>query len=250
MHICFMDESGTPAKLGKADPKTFVIAGVIIPEATWHTVREKLVGLKVSKQYHGEVKWRYFAPNNEDDENPMKTWGQSARDEFRISVFKIISDQKSIKLLASVCHCKSAYVLASINNQDDIYFRTYKPITERFQYFLQDISKSTGSPHSGIIVADHRGSKDDAKMRQQHERLVRESGKNTSTYKNFVEGLFFAPSHMSVGIQLADMVAGATWRAFERGDNRFFDQIRNSFRAKPTGEIEGYGLVKFPANWD
>ena len=86
-------------------------------------------------------------------------------------------------------------------------------------------------------------------MRQQHERLIEESWNSTSTYTNFVEGLFFAPSHMSVGIQLADMVAGATWRAFERGDSRFFDMIKGSFRAKPTGEIDGFGLVKFPKIW-
>lgn len=248
MHLCFIDESGTPAKLGRLDPCFFVIAGVVIPEETWHVVREKFFGLKVEKAYHGEVKWRYFAPNN-DDANPMRGWDQARRDDFRARIFRIISEQRSIRILASVCKCENAYRLASINSQNDIYFRTYKPVTERFQYLLQDLSKAVGSKHSGIIVADHRGSKDDAKMREQHERLVRESGKYTSTYTNFVEGLFFAPSHMSVGIQLADMVAGATWRKFERNDSSFFDQISASFRSKWNGDIAGYGLVKFPMDW-
>jgi hypothetical protein len=56
-----MDESGTPAKLGKADGEFFAIAGIIIPEDTWHTAREKLVGLKREKKFRGEVKWRFFA---------------------------------------------------------------------------------------------------------------------------------------------------------------------------------------------
>lgn len=179
----------------------------------------------------------------------MRTWDQNARDEFRLRVFQIITEQRSVKLLGCACHCATAYELASINTQDDIYFRTYKPITERFQYLLQDLTRNSGTTHSGIIVVDQRGSKDDNKMRIQHERLVRESGKFTSTYENFVEGLFFSPSHMSVGIQLADMVAGATWRMFERGDSRFFDLIKSSFRSKPNGEINGYGLVKFPKEW-
>lgn len=249
MHLCFIDESGTPAKLGRVEPRFFVIAGIIIPEDTWHVVHEKFVGLKIEKKYHGEVKWRFFAPNNKDADNPMRDWSQKERDEFRVRVFRIIGEQRSIKLIASVCKCASAYVLASINTQDDIYFRTYKPVSERFQYFLQDLSRDTGSRHSGMLIADHRGSKDDAKMRLQHERLVRESGKFTSTYSNFVEGLFFAPSHMSIGVQLADMVAGATWRRYERDDDFFFDQIKRSFRAKPNGEIDGYGLVKFPNDW-
>ncbi len=249
MHLCFIDESGTPAKLGADEPRTFAIGAVIVPETAWHGVQEKLIGLKAATKYHGEVKWRYFAPNNADKENPMRDWAQPQRDDFRSAVFKIITEQRSIRLIACVCHCRSAYMRADINSQDDIYFRTYKPITERFQYFLQDISRTSGTNHCGIIVADHRGSKDDAKMRQQHERLVMEAGKFTSKYTNFVEGLFFAPSHMSVGIQLADMVAGATWRAFERNDASFFDKIKGSFRAKPNGDFEGYGLVRFPTNW-
>jgi hypothetical protein len=249
MHICFIDESGTPSKLGRQSPSTFAIAGVIIPETTWHDVQDKFVGLKAAHAYHGEVKWRFFAPNNSDDENPMAGWDQEKRDKFRSALFKIITDQRSIKLLACICHCATAYELPSINTQDDIYFRTYKPITERFQYFLQDISRSMGTHHSGIIVADHRGSKDDNKMRLQHERLVRESGKFTSTYGHFVEGLFFTPSHLSVGVQLADMVAGATWRKFERADTSFFDMIKSSFRSNPSGEIDGFGLVKFPKIW-
>lgn len=249
MHLCFLDESGTPAKFDKLHPEYFVIGGAVIPEETWHSVREKFIGLKREKHYRGEVKWRYFAPNNSDDDNPMRGWDQARRNDFRSRVFRIIAEQRSIKLLACVCKCESAYALSNVNTQDDIYFRTYKPVTERFQYFLQDLSRETGSKTSGIIVADHRGSRDDTKMRIQHERLVRETGQYTSTYTHFVEGLFFSPSHMSVGIQLADMVAGATWRKFERNDPTYFNQIKSSFRKKPSGEINGFGLVKFPGTW-
>ena len=249
MHFCFIDESGTPAKSDRDEPRTFVIAAVIIPEDAWHSVREKLVGLKREKGFRGEVKWRYFAPNNNDFENPMREWDQERKNDFRLRVFRIISEHRSIKLLACVCHCQRAYEINGIETQDDLYFRTYKPVTERFQYFLQDISREVGTKISGLIVADHRGSHDDSKMRMQHERLVRESGQYTSTYTHFVEGLFFAPSHLSIGVQLADMVAGATWRLYERNDETYFDLIKKSFRSKSNGDIRGYGVVKFPSNW-
>mgnify|MGYP000968965173 FL=1 len=64
-----------------------------------------------------------------------------------------------------------------------------------------------------------------------------------------IEGLFIAPSHLSVGIQFADMVAGAVFRAYKTDDKRFANQIRESFRASSGGKIEGYGLVKFPKGW-
>lgn len=246
MHMFFVDESGTPAKMTRPNATYFVIGGLVIPEEIWHDLRNKVVGLKVEKKYHGEIKWRFFAPNNNDDDNPMKDWTSDQRDEFRSRVFEIIVSYRSVKLICCVTHCANIYEKADVNTQDDIYFETYKPLTERFQYLLQDLGREVGKKLSGIIIADHRGQKDDNKLRLQHEKLVREDGRNTSTYTNFVETLFFSPSHLSIGIQLADMVAGATWRAFERGDETHLDKIKGSFRSSPQGNIHGFGLVRVP----
>ena len=104
----------------------------------------------------------------------------------------------------------------------------------------------TGTRACGIVVCDHRQNPDDTALRELHQRLVSGYGVYTSKYDNLVEGLFLAPSHMSVGIQLADMVAGAVFRKFENGDSRFFDQIQSSFRRSDTGVLKGYGLIEWP----
>lgn len=96
------------------------------------------------------------------------------------------------------------------------------------------------------MIVDHKGSRDDANMRAHHERLVNETGKFSSTYSHFIEGLFFAPSHLSMGIQLADMVAGTVWRRFERQDMTYFNMVKSSFRTNASGQIDGYGIVRFP----
>lgn len=246
MYLLFVDESGTPPKPDSAVLAYFVMAGLVIPEDRWTGMHMKLLGLKRSSGYRGEVKWRYFAPRNEDDQNPMKGWNQDKRNIFRDHVFSIITDTKSCKIIACVSEAPTAYSLGNVNSQDDLYFRTYKPITERFQYYLQDIATESGRDSYGLIVADHRGRGDDDKMRHQHERLVRGDGKYSSTYKNFIEGLFFSPSHMSVGIQLVDMVAGAIWRAQSQNDRTWFDKIRPSIRSSPAGKIDGRGIARFP----
>lgn len=250
MHLLFVDESGTPPKPDNAAQGYFVIAGLVIPEDRWSGMRDKLVGLKRANGYHGELKWRFFAPNNHDAENPMLGWEQNAKNVFRDSVFKIITDTKSCRIVACASESLTSYGLGNVNTQSDLYFRTYKPVTERFQYLLQDITRASGSDTMGLIVADHRGKGDDDNMRLQHERLIRETGKYTSNYANFIEGLFFAPSHLSIGIQLVDMVAGAIWRAQAYGDRTWYDRLRPSFRQSPTGKIDGWGLVRFPkAGW-
>jgi len=250
MYLLFVDESGTPPKPDAAVPGYFVMAGLVIPEDRWSGMRDKLTGLKRAAGYHGEVKWRFFAPSNDDAANPMKDWDQDRRNAFRARIFSIVTSTKSCKIIACVSETPTAYGLGNVNSQEDLYFHTYKPVTERFQYYLQAVSTESGRDSYGLIVADHRGRGEDERMRAQHERLVHETGKYTSNYANFIEGLFFSPSHMSIGIQLVDMVAGAIWRAQAHGDRSWYDIIRPSFRASPAGQIDGWGLARFPkAGW-
>ncbi len=251
MHILFVDESGTPPKPNNPERGYFVIAGLVIPEDRWIGISNKLDGLKRASKYRGEVKWRFFAPRNTDADNPMVEWDQDRKNRFRDSVFAIITETKSCKIIACASESTAAYMLGNVNSQDDLYFRTYKPVTERFQYLLQDITRDSGRDTYGIIVADHRGKGDDDSMRHRHERLIRETGQFSSEYKNFIEGLFFAPSHLSVGIQLVDMVVGAIWRAQSQNDMTWYDRLRPSFRSSPTGKIDGFGMARYPkATWN
>lgn len=250
MYLLFVDESGTPPKSDRNEIAYFVIAGLVIPEDRWIGMRDKLEGLKRSAKYHGEVKWRFFAPKNADLENPMLRWSQAERNNFRDRIFAIIAETKSCRIIACISESPTAYMLGNVNTQDDIYLRTYKVVTERFQYLLQDITSASGRDSLGMIIADHRGRGDDDRLRHQHERLLGGAANYTSSYANLVEGLFFSPSHMSVGIQFADMIAGAVWRAQTHKDLTWFNKLRSSFRSVPSGKIDGFGICRFPkAGW-
>lgn len=246
MYLLFVDESGTPPKPEAAQTSYFVIAGIVIPEDRWTGMRDKLEGLKRASHYHGEVKWRYFAPNNSDVENPMREWNQQTRNDFRDRFFSIISETKSCRIIACVSESPTAYSLGNVNSQDDAYLRTYKPVTERFQYLLQDITSASGRDSFGMIIADHRGRGDDERLRHQHEKLLGGAANYTSNYANFIEGLFFSPSHMSIGVQFADMIAGAIWRAQAHNDRTWYDKIRSSLRSSPAGKVDGFGVCRFP----
>ena len=175
MHLCFVDESGTPAKPGQEQPRHFVFGGLVIPEERWKQVRDQLIGLKTRLKYRGEVKWRYFAPQNKEPNNPMQKWSQEQRNHFRDSMFRIVTKDSSLRIIAGVCDAPLAYELPNVNRQEDIYFHTYKVVTERFQYFLQDLTKNSGHHTSGIIAADHRNIPEDQNMRVRHERGLSEN---------------------------------------------------------------------------
>lgn len=246
MQILFVDESGTAPKPEDKKSNYFVIGGIIIPETSWHRMRDGLMGLKIRREIRGEIKWRYFAPNNNDAKNPMRNMDQRARDELRSEIYGLICAETAVRTLACVGSCQGAYALNNCNTPADFYHGTFKPVTERFEYHLNDLKKLTGRREFGIVVGDHRGSGDDKRLRGYHERLLHSSSEFTTNYRNLVEGLFLHPSNLSVGIQLADMVAGAVWRKYERGDDKFYEMLKPSLRKSPQGNEMGYGIVKYP----
>lgn len=246
MHLLFVDESGTPPKTDKITNRYFVIAGVSIPEARWMPLRDLMLGLKARYKVRGEVKWRYFAPSNTDSHNPFKRLSGQERDDFRREVFEMLTRHKDIRVIACVTSCEEAYKANHINCGSDLYEATYKPVSERFQYYLQDLGKVSGAPQFGIVIADHRGREDDKRFRGHHQKLLHSSSEFMSSYKNLIETLLFVPSNLSLGVQFADMAAGAIWRKFERGDSKWYDALAPALRCDGRGVVDGYGIVKFP----
>lgn len=250
MQIFFVDESGNPSSPGKEATKHFVVGGLVIAEDQWHHIEQDLNCLKTQYAIKGEVKWRHFgqAIGREEEGNSLVHLDLIHRDELRAALFGIINKYQSNKVLTTVTHIPTAYEQPFVSSKHDLYWYTYKPLTERFQYYLQDLSRTVGSKINGIIVCDHREKNHDDTIRRLHANLLNAGVDDefSSKYENLIEGLFLAPSHLSIGIQLADVVVGAVFRNFEKGDDRWFNMLKPSWRCSPQGDIDGYGLIKFP----
>lgn len=175
----------------------------------------------------------------------MKHLSFDVRNEVREKLYNVITSYKSIKVISTITDIEEAYKLPYINNQDDLYWYSYKQTLERFQYYLQDLSRESGAEFNGLIIIDNRLSCDDDKLRNLHYKVMITDKENYSQFNNLIEGLFIAPSHLSVGIQFADLVAGAIFRKYEKNDSKYYDKIKKSIRNK-NGNILGYGIVEFP----
>lgn len=248
MQLFFIDESGIiPLKDKIGSVNHFTLGGIVIPEALWHEIDKELAFLKRTFEVIGEIKWRYFSPQKTGAQlNPLSHLNAVQKEELRNAIYALIIKFKSVRLICAVVDIQTAYKLSYVQCENDLYWFAYKQMTERFQYYLQDLSRTVGSKINGIIVCDHRQPQDDHQLRLLHQKLLTGSVEHFSIYRNLIEGVFIAPSHLSVGIQFADMVAGAVYRKFVRNDSRFFDFIKTSFRKNQTGEINGYGLVRWP----
>ena len=244
MHILFVDESGTPPERAKASTQPyFVLGGIVIPEDIWAKMAGDLARLKTQFKIDGEIKWRYFAPDRGGKQHALTHLSAPEREDLRTQIYQVIGKYKAVRLICVVTQTEIAYQQPYIATGDDLYWYSYKQLTERFQYYLQDLERTVGQKLNGIVVCDHRAPKDDERLRELHHKLLKSAKSTISSYGNMVEGLFIAPSHLSVGIQFADMVAGAVFRAYKAKDKRFAEQIKSAFRSSPSGKIDGYGLV-------
>lgn len=245
MQILFLDESGTIVDEDKRHSKFFSIGGVVIPEDCWQNLYKKFKEIKKQYKINSEIKWRFFSPHNIDEDNGLNHLSFEDKNKVRNKLYELISAYKSLKIISIVTDVEKAYKLSYINTKEDLYWYSYKQVIERFQYHLQDLSRETGEKFNGLVIIDNRLSCDDNKLRNLHHNLLVVEKENYSNFDNLIEGLFIAPSHLSLGIQLADIVAGAIFRKYEKQDDKFFDKIKTSIRNK-NGVVDGYGIVNFP----
>ncbi|OWJ76982.1 DUF3800 domain-containing protein [Haematobacter genomosp. 1] len=239
MHFCFIDESGTPPSRPNPERPYFTLGAVIIRDTDWRGIADHVRGFCTSHRLKGELKWRYFSPHNSSAENPML--GKSAEERKALSrSFAHVIAKSPMTIIACVTDIGAAFEYASVKNQQELYHFAYKPLSERFQYFLQD-NKSLG-----ITIADHRGRDNDRLFRAHHDNLTGGTGKVISGYNRFIEGLFLQDSCHSIGIQLADYVAGAIHRAYSTTDGELAAILKPRIRRKRDGTIQGHGIVHHP----
>jgi hypothetical protein len=238
MHLLFIDESGSPPPKGKhkADDK-FVLGGIILSEDAWFKIDADLKALK--KRYIVDFY------QIKDKQTPISHLNVQQKEQLRADIFSIIARYKSIKIISVIADVGLCYQRSHINSDDDLYWFAYKRLIERFQYYLQDLSRETGSKMNGIAICDNRDDRrKDKRLQDMHYRMMQGQEKHISSFANILEGVFIVPSHFSTGIQLADMIAGGVYRWFAKNDDRFYKQIAGRIRTGPNGRIEGYGIVK------
>lgn len=112
----------------------------------------------------------------------------------------------------------------------------FEEICNRFNLFLQRKSDRTRHEmHRGLIVMDE--SKHERPL-QALARHFRVNGSRWGRFRHLVEVPLFVDSRASRLVQLADLVAYATWRKYEFSDGRFFDPLIPRFDAE-GGIIHG-----------
>ncbi len=251
MRLLFVDESGNPTSHGKKGTDYFVLGGVVVPDGIWHKIEQKFNQLKKQYSVTGEIKWRYFSPYNGSTDNSLLNLDGNQKKQLRIDLLTMLTSFNCITIISVLCHTPSCYSKLQLQDDEAIYHRAYKVLSERFQYYLQDSSRASGDHVNGLVICDHRNSRSDKRLRDLHASLVFNPESRSINYKNIIEGLLLAPSHHSIGIQFADLVAGAIYRKYSAKDSTHYDLIKPAIRRSPTDQsiIRGYGVSVLPTDY-
>lgn len=241
MYLLFVDESGNPAlHTQKVSTSPCVIAGLAIPDGAWKAIDRQFRAIKAKYEVTGELKWRHFGPKK----GPLEHLDRRQRDSLRSDIYGLFTARNAVRIMAAV-GTPSVYAGNGWyrDSPDGFYRHSLKSLSERFQYFLQDMSRETAQSHMGLLVCDARERTSDQRLVEAMHELMA-GGPFVSNYDNIVEGLFMADSAMSTGIQLADMVAGAICQKETKGNTRWYDVIEPRIRRRPNGDVNGYGIVR------
>jgi hypothetical protein len=222
MYLLYADESGTTHDLNQ---QYFVLAGFCIFERQGYWISDQLdkiaarfdpadplsVELHGSPMLSGRGKWRSYSKN--DREKAI---------EDILQVF--LQSHPSNRLFASV-------IKKTLVSPKDPVEVAFEQLASRFDRYLIRLHKNDNTQR-GIIIFDKSLATD-----------FRTIGYSWGVIRNFSEVPLFLDSKASRLIQLADILAYAIFRNFEKGDSRFFSIIQQRFDSE-GGIVHGLHILQ------
>jgi len=226
MHILYIDESGSPEN---SDDRVFVLAGVAVFErGLYHQIKAAddcvasfdlgdphQIELHGSPMYSGRAFWG-------------RVTSRPVRERMISQALATLHDKASITLFAVIVEKASL-------GHEDVVKEAFEQICNRFNLFLRRQNERLNDNQRGLIVMDETKHQ---KPLQALARDFRVDGGKWGHYRNLAEVPLFVDSMASRMIQLADLVAWATYRRYQYSDGRFFEPLLPLFDAS-DGVIHG-----------
>ena len=233
MHIAYLDESGT-----HSEARYFVVVGLAVFERETYFLARSLDQLQA----------RYF-PNEAAAQISFHASALRAPKGRLAPPFDSLSDERRKQLIHDVYQVIAesgakifAVAMEKASITDDPYERGFEEIVNRFDRMLSRVLKERGEPQRGLVVIA------ESAYRQNLEILARRiwsQGHRWGETHNMADVPYFAPTHSTRLLQLADFVANAVYGRYESGYTRNFDDI-----AARIDQEEGrlHGLVHLAAD--
>jgi len=242
MHMMFVDESGDPGYpangnwAGWGGSRYFVRVGVVIHGWRWKTWHKRMMNFKDTRGllWSDEIKANHLRRGK----GAFVGWDQNRRNLFMADLAKLIGFSKEVTVIGIVID-KQKVNLAARDRVVRPDVRSLELLLERYNHFLDQQTDKTG-----IVILDPVEESKDDNLRYFQNYLV-DQGRNFQQ-GHIVEGTFFAKSHTSILLQIADFVANAIYQYVSKpAPHPEYEQIQPRLW-RWNSRIKGYGLKIWP----
>lgn len=227
MHLLYADESGSAVD---KDQNHFVMAGFSISEKQGYWISRQLDGIA--------ARFEPVDPMSVELHGSPMLQGRRFWRRFPVSE-RVRAIQDGLQVLSGSGPSARAFAVAIRKSEvvpEDPVSLAFEYLTNRFDLYLLRLHRA-GRTQRGIIILDKMIVEGTLQNLANDFRTV---GHRWGIIRNLAEVPLFLNSRASRLIQLADLIAFATFRYYERGDRRFMEIIR------PRLDAEGgvvHGLV-------
>ena len=233
MYIVYLDESGNPGSF-RNDQDHFVIGGIAVHEGQIRRLSDRLDNIQTQFFPEISIPLKFHATDINSGRGRFRNIPAIDRQLLLDSLYEVIAESlyPHAVLFATAIHI-TAVVSAEQALRD-----TFEDITQRINTFLTRLHRS-GNTQKSLLVID-RSDETEGKYRT----LIsdfRTSGTSYGYLGNIVDIPYFSQSGDTRLLQLADFVAYAVFRYYERDDRQFLDKIFARFDGR-TKDSERDGL--------
>ena len=208
--------------VGKSDEHHFVMAGVAVYEtAVYHVMEEMNAVLACHLPDRNIEEYELHA-------NAMLAGRGKWRSVMRDTRITIMKDVLAVLKGPSARNLRAFGMIVekAAISPDDPVEHAYEQISDRFDKFLRRKYIRNNEQQRGLLIVDKSRYEDTL---QALAREYRTGGTRWGNLRNLAEVPLFVDSKASRLIQLADLVAYALWRRYEKNDMEFLTPIVTAF---------------------
>ena len=215
MFLLYVDESGDPPNMNE---QHFVLGGVALFERQTYWLNQQLDILQ--EQYFPSQYVEFHAREiHSHDKPPWNTLPSRVRREIMSALLRTIAESHQSVSLFGI-----ALEKVPRGGRDPV-ARAFEELCNRFDLFLRRLH-AKGNTQRGLIIFDK------TRYETRLQTLLgqyRTAGTQFGRVINFADVPFFADSKSTRLLQVADLVAYAIFRRYERGDTQYLDKIVSRF---------------------
>jgi hypothetical protein len=242
MHMMFVDESGDPGYpingiwSGWDGSRLFARVGVIIHGWKWKAWHERLFQFKHNRglTWDAEIKANHIRQGK----GSFVGWDENRRERFMDDLCTLIGVNTDITLIGVIIDKTKI----DVTRQDRMVkpeVRSLELLLERYNLFLGEQKDK-----AGIVVLDPVKESSDDNLRRFQNYLLAQSPNLRPLH--IVESTFFAKSHTSNMIQVADVCCNVLFRELARvNGNPEYRRLTPRFW-RHGNRLQGYGIKRWP----